>query len=135
MEAIELIGRLLFVGAFLMSGISHLTKRGGMVAYAETTRNPAPAVTVPLSGVVEIVSCLLIALGAWPDLGALLLAFFLIPTAFYMHAFWKVEDPQMRQNQQIHFMKNVSLAGAAIALFAFYATSSDEFWLITGPLF
>jgi hypothetical protein len=33
-----------------------------------------------------------------------------------MHDFWKHEDPQQRQNEMIHFMKNVAMLGGALAL-------------------
>ncbi len=35
-----------------------------------------------------------------------------------MHGYWRIDDPMMRANQQAHFMKNVSLASAALALLA-----------------
>jgi hypothetical protein len=37
--------------------------------------------------------------------------------------------------QQVHFMKNLSLAGASLALCAFYAMCGDQVWLLTGSLF
>jgi hypothetical protein len=33
-----------------------------------------------------------------------------------MHDFWRNEDPQERQTNMIHFLKNLALAGAALAL-------------------
>jgi hypothetical protein len=32
-------------------------------------------------------------------------------------------------------MKNMSLAGSAIALFALYQQFGDRLWMLTGPLF
>ncbi|MFZ8872141.1 MAG: DoxX family protein, partial [Candidatus Nanopelagicaceae bacterium] len=51
------------------------------------------------------------------DLGALLLAIFLVPTAFMMHNFWTIQDPQAKQGEMINFFKNLSLAGAALIIF------------------
>lgn len=136
MDVVQLIGRVLFVGIFLMSGAAHLTQRENMVAYARSMGGPAPHVLVPLTGLMILAGGVLIAFGIWPDLGALLLAVFLLPTAYYMHAFWKVDDPEMRQMQQAHFMKNLSMFGAALALFALYAEFGDEAGLqLVGPLF
>src|ERR687887_1531877 len=98
----------MFAAMFVNSGITHFLKREGMVAYARSAGGPAPELMVPLTGAMIFAGGALIALGAWPDVGALLLAAFLLPTAFYMHAFWKVDDPQARQQQQIHFFKNLS---------------------------
>jgi putative oxidoreductase len=53
-----------------------------------------------------------------------------------MHAYWKVQDPQQRINQQNHFMKNLALAGGAIMAFVLFAGLGGELGLtITGPLF
>lgn len=50
----------------------------------------------------------MVLLGVWGDLGALFLVVFLIPTALYMHDFWKIEDPGEKQNRMSHFMKNLA---------------------------
>jgi uncharacterized membrane protein YphA (DoxX/SURF4 family) len=134
MEVVELIGRVVFVTLFLSSGVAHFRQREGMVAYARMMGGPAPELTVPLTGVMLVAGGLSVALGLFADVGALLIAAFLVPTAYFMHAFWKVQDPQMRANQQAHFMKNLSLAGAAITLFALYAMFGDELWMLTKPL-
>lgn len=135
MELIELIGRLVFVAMFVRSGIQHFAKRESMVAYARSSGAPAPELMVPLTGLMILGGGVLVALGLWADLGALLIAAFLVPTAYYMHAFWKVDDPMMRATQDAHFMKNISLAGAALALFGLYNLVGDDLWMITGPLF
>jgi putative oxidoreductase len=81
---------------------------------------------VPASGVIALGGGLLVAFGPWADLGALLLAAFVFPVAVGMHAFWKLADPMQRANQQVHFMKNVSLGGAALALFALFQQFGSE---------
>jgi putative oxidoreductase len=134
MDVIQLIGRLVFVAMFLNSGVGHFRNREAMSAHARSTGAPAPEVMVPLTGVMIFVGGALIALGVWADLGALLLVAFLLPVAFYMHAFWKVEDPRMRVMQQTHFMKNLSLAGASLVLFAYFADCAPGLTL-GGPLF
>jgi uncharacterized membrane protein YphA (DoxX/SURF4 family) len=135
MEVVELIGRLVFVAMFVSSGIAHFRKREAMVAYARSAGGPAPELMVPLTGLMIFAGGLLIALGVWPDLGALLIAAFLVPTAYFMHGFWRHEDPMERMNQQTHFMKNMSLAGAALMAFYLYQHCGGQLWTITGPLF
>jgi putative oxidoreductase len=135
MDLLELIGRLVFVAMFLNSGVRHLTERESMTAYARAMRSPAPGLLVPFTGVLIAAGGILIALGVWADLGALMIAAFLVPTAYYMHGFWRFDDPQQRQMQMAHFMKNMSLAGAALALLALYAQCVDKLWMLTGPLF
>jgi uncharacterized membrane protein YphA (DoxX/SURF4 family) len=70
------------------------------------------------------------------DVGFILLALFLIPTAVLMHAFWKESDPQVRMTEQIQFMKDLSLGGASLMLLAAVWMLGDDLGLtITGPLF
>jgi putative oxidoreductase len=134
-DVVFLIGRILFVFLFALSGATNHMSRTG-VEYARAYGAPAPQVFVPLSGVVIIVGSLLVALGIWADLGALLLAAFLIPTTFFMHAYWKETDPQMKQAQQINFLKNVGLLGGALVIFyAYNQLQGDAGLSITDPLF
>jgi putative oxidoreductase len=97
---------------------------------------PAPEITVPLTGAVIIVSGLAVILGVFADLAALLITGFLFLTAFLIHGFWKDEDPQMRQMEQIQFSKDLALAGAALVLFyAWNQLQGDAGLSITDPLF
>ena len=92
--------------------------------------------TVPLTGAVIIASGLAVILGVLPDLAALLIAGFLFLTAFFMHRFWKVQDPQTRQMEQIQFSKDLALAGAALVMFyAWNQLQGDAGLSITDPLF
>jgi putative oxidoreductase len=136
MEVVALIGRLVFAAMFINSGVNHFMERENMTAYARSQGAPAPELGVPGSGVLILVGGVLVAIGLWPDVGALLIAGFLLPVSFYMHAFWKVDDPQMRKMQETHFWKNISLAGASILLFALFAECGDHLGLMAGgPLF
>lgn len=136
MDVIVLIGRILYAAVFLGSGVGHLTQTKETVAYAESVGVSRANTLVPLTGVQMLVGGAMIVLGIWMDLGFLIVAAFLIPTSFIMHAFWKSSDPQERQVQQAHFMKNISMTGAAIALFALVSFVGDDLGLtFTGPLF
>jgi hypothetical protein len=42
-----------------------------------------------------------------------------------MHAFWKETDPTAKQNETISFFKNLSLAGAAMIIFALLRGGAD----------
>ena len=44
----------------------------------------------------------------------LLNAIFLIPVTLFMHRFWGLGDLQMAHAQQVNFLKNLGLLGAAI---------------------
>lgn len=136
MDIVLLVGRIFFVVLFISSGIGHLAQRQAMAGYGKQMGLPAADLMVPLTGIQIIAGGLMVLLGIWADLGALLLALFLLPTAFVMHAFWKVDDPQERQGQMIHFQKNLSLFGASLIAFYLFQQAGDSLDLmITGPLF
>jgi putative oxidoreductase len=134
MDVVLLVGRILFAAIFVVSGATvHLIKWRDGVAYARASNVPWPELLVPLSGVMAVGGGLLVALGLWADLGALVLAAFAFPVALGMHAYWKLEDPMEKANQQAHFMKNVALGGAALALFALFQQFGSDIGLTLGP--
>ena len=117
MDILLVIGRVLFALIFINSGIAHLTKLNDMTGYAQFKKVPAPKLAVIVTGLMLIIGGLYIVFGVYADLGALLLAIFLVPTAFMMHNFWTIQDPQAKQGEMINFFKNLSLAGAALIIF------------------
>ncbi|MGA0410788.1 MAG: DoxX family protein [Candidatus Nanopelagicaceae bacterium] len=117
MDILLVIGRVLFALIFINSGIAHLTKLNDMTGYAQFKKVPAPKLAVIVTGLMLIIGALYIVFGVYADLGALLLAVFLVPTAFMMHNFWTIQDPQAKQGEMINFFKNLSLAGAALIIF------------------
>jgi uncharacterized membrane protein YphA (DoxX/SURF4 family) len=92
-DVLFLIGRVLFALVFVSSGfMAHLGEGGKMGRqYARSLGAPNPDLLVPLSGIAIIAGGLMIALGIWADLGALLIIGFLAGITPIMHAFWKVE--------------------------------------------
>lgn len=136
MDVVALIGRILFAALFLGSAFGHLTQSEAMAGYASSRGVPQARLAVLGSGVLILVGGLLVLLGIWLDLGALLLVVFLVPTAVLMHAFWKETDPMAKQTEMVAFQKDIALAGAALIIFALYSGYSADLGItITGPLF
>ncbi len=135
MDAVLVIGRILFALIFINSGISHLTKLEAMTGYATYKKVPAAKLSVIVSGLMILIGGLYIAFGVYADLGALLIALFLVPAAFMMHAFWKESDATAKQNETIGFFKDLSLAGAALIIFALVGAGADFGPSITGAFF
>jgi putative oxidoreductase len=74
--------------------------------------------------------------GIFGDVGALVLIAFLIPTSYYMHAYWKIDDPQERAGQSAQFWKNIALIGGALILFWVFNQGQGGLPLtLTDPLF
>lgn len=124
-DVVLLVGRVLFALIFINSGIAHFTKSSAMTGYAQYKKVPFAKASVYLSGAMIVLGGVYIVLGFFADLGALLIAAFLIPTAFLMHAFWKESDATAKQNETISFFKNLSLAGAALIIFALLHNGAD----------
>lgn len=137
MDWVFLAGRILFSIMFFESGIkSHLVGRKDAAAYARQYRAPLPELTVPASGVIIAAGSIMVTLGAWGDLGALLIAAFLIAITPVMHAFWRETEPMARQFQRINFMKNVAVLGGALVLFYLWNQLQGGAGLsLTDPLF
>ena len=105
---------LLFVG----SAFGHFKNTAAMAGYAQSKGVPAPKLAVQGSGLLILVGAVLVATGYQAALGALLLVIFLIPTAFLMHPFWKETDAMAKMSEQVNFLKDISLAGAAFLVLA-----------------
>ena len=119
MQLLFLIGRLMYAALFVESGIGHVTKTKQMGAYAKSSGVPAAEFMTFLTGIMILAGAISIVFDFMIFYGALLILLFLVPTAFVMHAFWKIQDPGMKQMQHIQFMKNISLAGAALMIMFF----------------
>ncbi|TDE35159.1 DoxX family protein [Actinomadura sp. 6K520] len=135
MDVVALIARIVFTAIFIGAGIGHLTATGAMAGYAAAKKLPQPKLAVQVSGGYILVASAMLILGIWPDLAALALVPFLLITAFVFHDFWKQESPETRQQEQLQFLKDLSLAGGALALFVLYASESHPGLNLVGPLF
>jgi putative oxidoreductase len=126
MDIVLLIARILFAFMFVMSGINHLTKTDAMTGYAQFKKVPAAKLSVQLSGILMMLGGLSIILGVFLDLGAIVLAVILVAMAVKMHDFWAA-DESAKQTEMIGFLKNISMAGGALFMFAIAATEDSSY--------
>jgi len=117
-----LAGRVLFAVVLGYMAVSNLLDLEATVGYAEHKGAPAPRLVVPLSSVALAAGAASILVGAFPLVGALLVVGFLVGVTPVMHDFW-AQGGQDRQNEQIHFLKNAGLAGAALVFLALSTVS------------
>jgi putative oxidoreductase len=129
MKAPFLLGRLLFGGYFLFSGINHFKNHKMLTGYAASKNVPIPDKAVTASGVALVLGGASILLGVKPKLGAMALMGFLAGVSPMMHDFWRIEDPEKRMNDMINFTKNLALLGGAMALMAV-----EEPWPASVPI-
>ena len=114
MKYIVLVGRILYSSIFLMSAPGHF--KAGTIAYAAGQGVPLASIAVPLSGVIALLGGLSILLGFKAKYGAWLIVLFLVPVTLMIHKFWGISDAMMAMNQQVNFMKNLSMLGAALMI-------------------
>jgi putative oxidoreductase len=112
------VGRFLFVAIFLMSVPSHFSNQ--TIDMASQHGVPMANVLVPLSGILALVGGLSVLVGYHAEIGAFLLAAFLVPVTLTMHDFWAADAAHVEM-QRIMFMKNVAMFGATLMLMYFGA--------------
>jgi putative oxidoreductase len=108
------LGRALFAAIFVLSAVGHFSSKE--IGYAAQHGVPFASVLVPLAGVLALAGGLSVLLGYKARIGAWMLVAFLVPVTLAMHAFWAETDPAARMMQQVMFMKNVSMLGAALMI-------------------
>ncbi|MBV8832029.1 MAG: DoxX family protein [Acidobacteriaceae bacterium] len=116
MKGLFLFGRLILGGFFVYNGINHFKQREGMAQYAGAKNVPNPEVAVLASGAMLVAGGTSLILGLKPKVGMLPLLGFLGIVSPMIHDFWNEQDAQSKQQQMIHFSKNMALAGAVLAL-------------------
>ncbi len=86
------------------------------IAFAASKGVPMASLAVPASGVIALLGGLSILLGYKAKVGAWLIVLFLVPITIMIHNFWTIADPMQAQTQQVNFMKNLSMIGAALLI-------------------
>jgi len=123
MSATRRLARPLLSAIFIWGGIDTLRNPQPRVevaapvipAIAGATGLPAdPNLLVKINASVQVGAGVLLALGKMPRLAALALVGSTIPTTYAGHRFWEIDDQQIRNQQRVHFLKNLGLIGGLL---------------------
>ena len=114
-DGAALVGRLLLAIIFLLSGFPKLMGFGGTVGYIAQMGLPLPFLAALIAVIVECGGGILLAVGWQTRLTGLVMAVWCVATAMVAHS--NFAD----QNQMIHFLKNLAMAGGFLQLVAFGA--------------
>src|SRR4051812_28696841 len=108
-----LAGRGLLSLLYLKGGLSNVRHWSGNVAYVAGAALPLlpPRAFLALGILFELGGALLILVGLWTRLGALLLILFTALTLVYFHDYWAIADPQARFIATELFWRNLALIG------------------------
>jgi putative oxidoreductase len=110
-------GRLLIAVIFLFSGFGKIMAPEATQAYIASAGLPLPVVGYVLAIIVEVGGGILLAVGYQARLVALIMAVFSVIAACAFH------NNFADQNQLIHFLKNLCIAGGLLQVVAFGAGS------------
>jgi uncharacterized membrane protein YphA (DoxX/SURF4 family) len=69
---------------------------------------------VRANAVLQIGAAAALATGRMPRLSSTVLAVSLLPTTMAGHAFWREQDPALRNTQRLNFFKGVSIVGGLL---------------------
>jgi len=114
---IAALGRLLIAAIFLFSGFGKIMAPEATQAYIASAGLPLPIVGYGIAILVEVGGGILLVVGYQVRAVALIMALFTIAAALAFH------NQLADQNQLIHFMKNLAMAGGLLQVVAFGAGS------------
>jgi uncharacterized membrane protein YphA (DoxX/SURF4 family) len=130
MTITRLIARPMLASVFVVGGVNALRNAEAQAAKAKPVADrivplaqkaapgaPVPTDTVTLvriNAVAQLGAAAALATGRAPRLAASVLAASLVPTTLAGHRFWEESDKTARNQQRIHFVKNVSVLGGLL---------------------
>lgn len=135
MEIVFLVSRVVLAFMFLTAGYKHVKSHDYMVSYASAVKQPVPYVAGWPAGVALLAGSLGVIFGVYLDASLLVLAAFLVTSALFYHRFWHETDVTQKTNQTIAFWKNISIAGASVALFSVVQLLPEVPYSLTDLLF
>jgi len=118
-DVVLLLGRVLMAAIFLNGGFHKLMGLDGFAGYLAGHGLLVGAYPVAvLAACIEFFGSLCVLVGLGTRYAAVLLALFTLVAALIAHRFWEISDPAMYVNQMNHFMKNVTIIGGFLVLYA-----------------
>jgi putative oxidoreductase len=114
-STVPAIGRVLLAAIFIFSGIGKALAPAGAIGYIESVGLPFATLALVGAVAIELGGGVMLALGIKTRLVAAALAAFSVVTALVFH------NALGDQNQLIHFLKNIAMAGGLLQVVAFGA--------------
>ena len=122
MTYLNVLARLLVSLIFLVSGFMKFMNYQGMVQVGAGAGLPAPAISIALAGVIEVVGGLALLIGWKVHWASLALFLYLIPATLIFHAA-HLRDAGQGQMQMVEVLKNLAIMGG---LLKFYIDAASE---------
>ena len=113
-----LVARILLTFMFIYSGFGKIPGFEGTVGAIASKGMPVPQLMAIGAIAIELGAGLLVLVGYKARWAALAIFLFLIPATLLFHNFW-ASPPDQVQNQMGHFMKNFTIMGGMLMVWAF----------------
>lgn len=117
-DSAALVGRILVALIFIISGYGKIAGYAGTAGYMASKGMPLVDVLLPLTILIELGGGLLIAIGWKVRWAAAVMFLFLIPVTLVFHNPAGLAAAEAQQ-QTIELLKNLSIMGGMLGLFAF----------------
>ena len=115
---LEIAGRQLIVGYFLIAGVCNLTKAriDDHIVRMRAFGTPAPAAAFWIGIAIQFAGCAMLAFDWHPALGTILLIVFTVAATLIFHRFWQKPDPMQRNVSRIALLGNIAVLGGLALL-------------------
>lgn len=118
-DVAALVGRVLLAFMFVTAGYGKIGGFEGTAGYIASANLPLPAVATVIAIVVELVGGLMVVVGWKTRWAALAIAVFTVVATVVFHNFWALADAAAAGTNKLMFLKNVSVIGGFLVLYAF----------------
>jgi putative oxidoreductase len=117
-DVVFIIGRLIFGGYWVLSGLNHFINMKILADLVRQKGIPFPVeLSVAVTGLMMLLGGLTIILGVYTYIGMALIILFLLSAMIFVHRFWEISDPMARRTEMILFMGNVAYIGVLLMLY------------------
>ena len=117
-DVAALVARVLLALLFIISGFGKIGGFEGTAGYIASKGLPFPQLMAAGAIAVELGAGLLLLVGYKARWAAMAIFLFMIPTTLIFHNFWSA-PPDQAMMEQIGFLKNVSIMGGLLMVWAF----------------
>jgi putative oxidoreductase len=115
---LDTLGRLLFVGYFLIAGLCNLAPHQ-VRSHVDRMRDlgtPLPAFAFWTGLAIQFTGCSLLLTERFAAAGAVCLLVFTIAATAIFHRFWQFTDPQRRNASRINLLNNIGVVAGLLLL-------------------
>jgi len=130
-NALAVLGRVIFSGVFLLSGFNNILHFSQLsLEIADHTLIANAGLLLGLGILFQVGGGILVLLGLYTRIGALMLFMFMLTLTFLYHPFWMYNGTAQMMTQLQQFMKNMVICGAALYIVAFGGGRLSLDWLL-----